>query len=72
MDATTQHADTRFSRKRDAILDAASVQIERHGLKGLTFVAVADAVGLNTTSITYYFKRKDLLAAATLQRGIHR
>ncbi|MGH1454311.1 MAG: TetR/AcrR family transcriptional regulator [Paracoccaceae bacterium] len=70
MDATTQHADTRFSRKRDAILDAASVQIERHGLKGLTFVAVADAVGLNTTSITYYFKRKDLLAAATLQRGI--
>lgn len=60
----------RFSRKRQLILDAASAQIGLHGLKGLTFVAVADAVGLNTTSITYYFKRKDLLAAAVLSRGI--
>ncbi len=54
------------------ILDAASELINSHGLKGLTLVSVAQAVGLNTTSITYYFKRRDLLAAATLERAIRR
>lgn len=65
-------ASEKFRRKRDLILDAASRQINLRGLKGLTFVGVAEAVGLNTTSITYYFKRKELLAAATLERGIDR
>ena len=65
-------ASEKFRRKRDLILDAASRQINLRGLKGLTFVGVAEAVGLNTTSITYYFKRKELLAAATLERGVDR
>lgn len=69
---TTNDVSARFQRKRDLILDAASDLINTHGLKGLTFVSVAEAVGLNTTSITYYFKRKDLLAAATLDRAIRR
>ncbi|OWU85271.1 hypothetical protein ATO6_09645 [Oceanicola sp. 22II-s10i] len=60
----------RFRRKRDTILDAAAVIINERGLKGLTFVSVAEAVGLNTTSVTYYFKRKEMLAAATIERTI--
>ena len=62
----------RFRAKRERILDAASQVINDQGLRGLTFVSVADAIGMNTTSITYYFKRKELLAAATLERTIHK
>lgn len=68
-DDRTEPSD-RFREKRDRILDAASQVINDRGLRGLTFVSVADAIGMNTTSITYYFKRKELLAAATLERTI--
>lgn len=60
----------RFREKRERILDAAAQVINDRGLRGLTFVSVADLVGMNTTSITYYFRRKELLAAATLERTI--
>ena len=39
-------------------------------MKGLTLGVAAAAVGLSTTSVTYYFKRKDDLAAACMLRGI--
>ncbi|MGH1424313.1 MAG: TetR/AcrR family transcriptional regulator [Pseudooceanicola sp.] len=73
--APAQHAQPpdpsdRFQRKRDRILDAAAQIINERGLKGLTFVAVAEAVELNTTSVTYYFKRKEMLAAAAIERTI--
>jgi AcrR family transcriptional regulator len=60
----------RFRAKRERIVDAAARVINENGLRGLTFVSVADAVDMNTTSITYYFKRKELLAAAALERSI--
>lgn len=60
----------RFRQKRDRILDAAALLINERGLKGLTFGAVAEAVGLNTTSVTYYFKRKEMLAAAAIERTV--
>lgn len=60
----------RFERKREAILDAATRILNRKGIKGLTLGDTAAAVGLSTTSVTYYFKRKDDLAAACLTRGI--
>ena len=62
----------RFHEKRERILDAATELMNRHGVKGMTFVDVAQMVDLNTTSITYYFKRKDLLAAAVLDRSLAR
>jgi len=62
----------RFRQKREMILDAAAVLINRHGVRGMTFVDVAQLVDLNTTSITYYFKRKELLAAAVLERSLER
>ncbi len=62
----------RFLEKRERILEAATRQINRYGVKGMTFVDVAKLVDLNTTSITYYFKRKEQLAAAVLDRTLGR
>lgn len=63
---------TRFSKKRDAILAAAQSVLYRRGLKGMTFADVAAEVGLNAASITYYFKKKEDLAAACLLAGVSR
>lgn len=60
----------RFERKREAILDAATRILNRKGVKGLTLSAAAAAVDLSTTSVTYYFRKKDDLAAACIERGI--
>ena len=64
------HATDRFARKREAILDASTGLLNKRGVKGLTLGLAADAVNLSTTSVTYYFKRKDDLAAACMLRGI--
>ena len=62
----------RFARRRGEILDVASDLINVHGTRGMTLTAVARALGLDTSSVTYYFKRKDLLAAACLERTLLR
>jgi AcrR family transcriptional regulator len=63
-------ATDRFERKREAILDAATGLLNTRGVKGLTLSVAAAAVDLSTTSVTYYFKRKDDLAAACMLRGV--
>ncbi|HEY8573229.1 TetR/AcrR family transcriptional regulator [Phenylobacterium sp.] len=63
-------ATDRFERKREAILDAATPILNRLGVKGLTLGVAAAAVDLSTTSVTYYFRRKDDLAAACMLRGV--
>ncbi len=68
--AAVVQATDRFERKREAILDAATVLLNTRGVKGLTLGVAAAAVDLSTTSVTYYFRRKDDLAAACMQRGI--
>ncbi|MDO9431039.1 MAG: TetR/AcrR family transcriptional regulator [Phenylobacterium sp.] len=60
----------RFQKKREAILDTSTILLNEHGVKGLTLAVAASAVGLSTTSVTYYFKRKDDLAAACIMRGL--
>lgn len=70
MQQTLVRATDRFERKREAILDAATELLNSRGVKGLTLGDAAAAVGLSTTSVTYYFKRKDDLAAACMLRGI--
>ncbi|MFT4025524.1 MAG: TetR/AcrR family transcriptional regulator [Novosphingobium sp.] len=62
----------RFEHKRERILVAATDLINEHGAKGTTLLDVATAVGLNTTSVTYYFRRKDQLAAAVFERTLGR
>lgn len=68
--AAAVHATDRFERKREAILDAATGLLNTRGVKGLTLGLAAEAVDLSTTSVTYYFKRKDDLAAACMLRGL--
>jgi AcrR family transcriptional regulator len=60
----------RFQAKRDAILAAAADAINEQSAKGMTFADVARRVGLNTTSVTYYFKRKEDLAAAAFEHTL--
>jgi AcrR family transcriptional regulator len=62
----------RFERRREEILAAAQDILYRQGLKGMTLAEVAAKVGLNGTSITYYFRKKEDLAAACLLAGIAR
>lgn len=60
----------RFQAKREAILAAAADAINEQSAKGMTFADVARRVGLNTTSVTYYFKRKEDLAAACFEETL--
>src|SRR3954467_11250029 len=62
----------RFQAKRDAILAAAADAINEQSAKGMTFADVARRVGLNTTSVTYYFKRKEELAAACFDHTLEK
>ncbi len=52
---------TKFGEKRAAIVHAASVLINETGVQATTLTKVARAIGLNATSVTYYFPRKDEL-----------
>lgn len=63
---------TKFERKRAAILEAAGRLINDYGLGGTTLQEVAAAVGLNTTSVTYYFRRKEQLAVAVFAESLDR
>ena len=60
----------RYERKREAILEAAATLFNARGLNGTTIADVAQGVGLTTTSITYYYRKKEDLAAACLIRAI--
>lgn len=60
----------RYRAKRDAILAAAADAINEQSAKGMTFADVAQRVGLNTTSVTYYFKRKEDLASACFEHTL--
>lgn len=62
----------RFNRKKQAIIAAASEILNRDGVKGMTLASVAGRVGLITTSVTYYFKKKEDLAVACFLDGIAR
>lgn len=62
----------RFGEKRDAIVQAASVLISRVGVQATTLSEVARAIGLNATSVTYYFPRKDALIVAVYAMTLDR
>jgi AcrR family transcriptional regulator len=62
----------RYTRKKDAIVAAATGILNRRGVKGMTLADVAASVDLITTSVTYYFKKKEDLAVAVFLRSIER
>jgi AcrR family transcriptional regulator len=70
--STAAAVTDRYARKREAIIAAAACTINRAGVKGMTLADVAASVGLITSSVTYYFKRKEDLAAACFLSGVAR
>lgn len=70
MDGNAAPATPRYARKKEAILAAATTILNRQGVKGMTLADVANEVGLITTSVTYYYRKKDDLAAACFLRGV--
>ena len=60
----------RFQEKREALLDAAARHFNAQGVKGATLGEIAGQVGLVTTSLTYYYRKKDDLATACFLRAI--
>ncbi|NSX15742.1 TetR/AcrR family transcriptional regulator [Cupriavidus taiwanensis] len=60
----------RYVEKREGILDAAAALFNRKGVRGTTLSDVGQLVGLNTNSITYYFRKKEDLVLACLMRTI--
>jgi AcrR family transcriptional regulator len=61
---TAAAAPSRFESKRRLILDEATRLFKARGLKGATLIDVARSIGLSNTSVSYYFPRRDDLAAA--------
>ncbi len=62
----------RFQEKREAILGAAALLFNERGVKGATLSDIAASVGLATNSVTYYYRKKEDLAAACVLRAIER
>jgi AcrR family transcriptional regulator len=62
----------RYNKKKEAIIAAAAGILNRRGVRGMTLADVAASVDLITTSVTYYFKKKEDLAVACFLRGIER
>ncbi|MBI5259903.1 MAG: TetR/AcrR family transcriptional regulator [Burkholderiales bacterium] len=60
----------RFQEKREAVLAAAARQFNQEGVKGATLADIAASVGLVTTSVTYYYRKKEDLATACFLRAI--
>jgi AcrR family transcriptional regulator len=63
-------ATERFEEKREVILDGAARLFNQHGIKGARLSELAQRVGLATNSLTYYYRKKEDLACACLQRAI--
>ncbi len=61
---------SRYQEKRDTILAAAAQQFNALGVKGTKLSEIAASVGLVTTSITYYYRKKEDLATACFLRAI--
>ena len=60
----------RFQEKREAVLGAAALLFNEHGVKGATLADIAASVGLVTNSVTYYYRKKEDLATACFLRSI--
>ena len=63
-------ATRKFGEKREAIVHAAAVLINEVGVQATTLAEVARAIGLNATSVTYYFPRKEQLVVAVYDQTL--
>src|SRR6266568_7326819 len=70
MTATTTTRSTAEDR-REAILEAALVELAEHGARGMSTEAVARAVGISQPYIFRLFGTKKELVKATIERCFH-
>ncbi len=70
--APARSVGARFETRRDELIAAATRAINRRGVRGMTLAEVADACGMATTGVAYYFGRKEDLAAACFAAGLDR
>lgn len=72
--ANSQAPKTKRTRKyegrQEEILRAAARLFNKKGINSTSLAEVAEAVGLMTNSVTYYYRRKDDLAAACFLRSL--
>ena len=68
-DSSTDRAEAqpRDARRRRQLIEATIESIARHGLSGTTVARVAQAAGLSTGIVNFYFQTKDALLLATLE-----
>lgn len=57
----------RYERQRARIIDAAVALVNEKGVGGMTLQEVAKALDLTTTSVTYYYRYKEHLAAEVFE-----
>jgi len=62
----------RYERQRTRIVDAAILLVNEKGVCGMTLQEVAQALDLTTTSVTYYYRFKEQLAAAVFEDTLTR
>jgi AcrR family transcriptional regulator len=70
--ATRPPPRARYAARRDAILSAACKVFIDQGVSGFTLAAVAKRMDLHPVSLTYYFKRKEDLAAECMRLTLSR
>ena len=70
--ATSPPPRARYAARRDAILAAACKVFIDQGVSGFTLAAVAKRMDLHPVSLTYYFKRKEDLAAECMRLTLSR
>ena len=70
--ATRPTTRARYAARRDAILAAACKVFIDQGVAGFTLAAVAKRMDLHPVSLTYYFKRKEDLAAECMRLTLSR
>jgi AcrR family transcriptional regulator len=68
--AGAPNRSSRYDEKQRAILRAATIAFNDKGVRGANLAAIAEAVSLTTASITYYYKKKEELAAICFLQGI--
>ncbi len=72
LDRPAAAVSQRHARKSAALIATASEVLNRKGVRGMTLPEVAQALGVTTPSIAYYFSRKDDLALACMLDAVER
>lgn len=69
-DAAQQRDRARYGAKRDKILKAAGLVLERHGFAGTTIEAIAREAGVDRATVYYYFADKGAIFRDAIHDGL--